>query len=65
MLFNYFEVVKKNVCDYIPKIIITLLFLKTFQMCQNVLIEELYKEEKISELLKENEEAIKVKKDLQ
>lgn len=25
MLFNYFEVVKKNMCDYIPKIILTLL----------------------------------------
>lgn len=25
MLYNYFEVVKKNISDYIPKIILTLL----------------------------------------
>lgn len=42
MLFNYFEVVKKNVCDYIPKIILTLLVQKTLNECTTVLIERLY-----------------------
>ncbi len=58
MLFDYFEVVKKNVCDYIPKIILTLLVTKTLKMSERVLIERLYKPEKIEELLKETEERI-------
>lgn len=46
MLHNYFKLVKKNVCDYIPKIIITLLVNKTINDCERVLISKLYKEEK-------------------
>jgi len=43
MLYDYFEVVKKNICDYIPKIILTLLVSKTLKLCERVLIEKLYK----------------------
>ena len=57
MLFNYFEVVKKNMCDYIPKIIFTLLVGKTIEMCETEIISELYKAEEIDNLLKENSEA--------
>lgn len=50
MLINYFDVVKKNVCDYVPKIIITLLVKKTIQQCDRVLISKLYKEENLDKL---------------
>lgn len=56
MLFNYFEVVKKNVCDYIPKIVLTLLVHKTLEQCERELISKLYKTDRYSELLKEKEE---------
>ena len=62
MLFNYFEVVKKNICDYIPKIILTLLVTKTVQNCEKELIATLYKNENIEKYLKENEESVKMKK---
>lgn len=42
MLVNYHNVVKKNVCDYIPKIIITLLVKRTTEECETVLIKNLY-----------------------
>ena len=58
MLYDYFEVVKKNICDYIPKIILTLLVSKTLKLCERVLIEKLYKPELIDELMKESEERI-------
>lgn len=57
MLFNYFEVVKKNICDYIPKIIFTLLVGKTIEMCETEIIRSLYRPEEIDNLLKENSEA--------
>ena len=50
MLINYFDVVKKNVCDYIPKIIITMLVKKTINDCDRQLIAKLYKEEKYEKL---------------
>ena len=50
MLINYYDVVKKNVCDYIPKIIITLLVKKTISQCDRVLISKLYKEDNLDKL---------------
>lgn len=47
MLYNYFEVVKKNVCDYVPKIILTLLVKSIMKECENTLIKNLYKEDTI------------------
>lgn len=47
MLINYHNVVKKNICDYIPKIIITLLVKKSIQDCETVLIRTLYKDSEI------------------
>lgn len=64
MLYNYFEVVKKNMCDYIPKIILTLLVQKTLSECSTVLIEQLYRKEQIVKLMKENDEVVKKKIDL-
>ena len=61
MLFNYFEVVKKNISDYIPKIILTLLVQKTIKNCETELIEKLYKPEKIEKLIKENSDSIQKK----
>lgn len=50
MLKNYFNLVKKNICDYVPKIIITLLVKKTVNDCERVLISKLYREEKYGTL---------------
>lgn len=57
MLFNYFEVVKKNICDYVPKILFTLLVGKTIDICETEIISGLYRPEQIDGLLKENVEA--------
>jgi hypothetical protein len=54
MIFNYFEVVKKNVCDYIPKIVLTLLVKQTIDLCEREIVGVLYKPENIDNLLKEN-----------
>jgi len=54
MLLNYFDVVKKNVCDYIPKIIFTLLVGKTIDICEREIISALYRPEEIDQLLKES-----------
>lgn len=56
MLFNYFEVVKKNICDYIPKIVLTLLVHKTIELCERDLISNLYKSDRYDTLLKEKAE---------
>lgn len=55
MLINYHNVVKKNICDYIPKIIITLLVRKTIDDCEGVLIRSLYWESEIERLTTEDE----------
>ena len=64
MLFNYFEVVKKNICDYIPKIILTLLVNESISNCEKVLIQKLYKKEIINKYLVENVERQKERKGL-
>lgn len=51
MLIAYFSVVKKNVCDYVPKIVLTLLVNKTLDTCEQELIAELYTPEKVEQLL--------------
>ena len=52
MLGHYFDLVKKNICDYIPKIVLTLLVSKTIDSCEHTLIINLYQPEKIDRLLK-------------
>ena len=56
MLFNYFEVVKKNICDYVPKIVLTLLVHKTIEFCERELIANLYQPDRYDVLLKEKAE---------
>jgi hypothetical protein len=56
MLINYFDVVKKNVCDYVSKIIITLLVKKSMDSCERELISKLYKEERVDDLFKFSDE---------
>ena len=57
MLINYHNVVKKNVCDYIPKIVITLLVKKSTDDCETVLIKTLYRESEIDRLTVEDEKS--------
>lgn len=57
MLVNYHNVVKKNICDYIPKIIITLLVKKSIEDCETVLIKSLYWESEIDRLTIEDEKS--------
>ena len=57
MLHHYFEVVKKNVCDYVPKIVLTLLVAKTIKTCEHELILSLYQPDRIDELLKLSEDS--------
>jgi dynamin 1-like protein len=58
MLINYHSVVKKNICDYIPKIVITLLVKKATEECETVLIRSLYKESEIERLIVEDEKSL-------
>jgi hypothetical protein len=59
MIFNYFEVVKKNICDYIPKIVLTLLVKQTIDLCEREIVAVLYKPENVDGLLRENPDSVK------
>ena len=50
----YFNIVRRNLIDYIPKTIITLLVNESVDNCDRELVSSLYKEDKVDELLSKN-----------
>ena len=53
---SYYNVVKKNIGDSVPKSVMHFLVNYVKQNLHNRLIEELYKEDKLEELLQEDKE---------
>eukprot|EP01127_Copromyxa_protea_P024625 TRINITY_DN97_c0_g1_i1.p1 TRINITY_DN97_c0_g1~~TRINITY_DN97_c0_g1_i1.p1 ORF type:complete len:773 (-),score=193.55 TRINITY_DN97_c0_g1_i1:35-2353(-) len=56
LIQSYFNIVRKNIQDTIPKAIMHLLVNKAKKMVHNRLVEKLYREEKLDELLSETPE---------
>ncbi|CAD8212258.1 unnamed protein product [Paramecium pentaurelia] len=55
LIVSYFNLVKKNICDSIPKTIITFLVNQSRNLCERELIGVLYKSDYVDELLQENQ----------
>lgn len=53
----YQQIVKKNLIDYVPKTVITLLINQTTAACEEELVGRLYQGNKIDSMLQKNEEA--------
>ena len=56
MIGNYSRVIKKNTCDYVPKIVLTLLLHKTIDACESELVTSLHHEEAMDRILEPNED---------
>jgi len=54
LITSYFNVVKKNICDTVPKTIISFLVNGSKNICERELVANLYREESYEELLAEN-----------
>jgi len=61
----YFNIVKRNLIDYIPKTIITLLVNESCDICDKELVTRLYKEDKISELLTKDDNLVKKQSEIE
>jgi hypothetical protein len=59
LIVSYFNVVKKNINDLVPKSIVTFLINESKNSCKNVLVTSLYKEADYDDLLDENPELLK------
>lgn len=55
LIVSYFNVVKKNINDSVPKTIITFLVNQSRNLCERELIGQLYKGDVVDELLAENQ----------
>ncbi|MDR3582220.1 MAG: dynamin family protein [Candidatus Pacebacteria bacterium] len=63
LLFSYFEVVKKNITDLVPKTIMAFLVNKSKSIAQNELVSALYVGEDMDALLAENPMVLQQRKD--
>jgi dynamin 1-like protein len=54
LLVSYFDIVRKNVKDSVPKTIMHFLVNRSKEMMQNELVAELYKEDLFDDLLEES-----------
>eukprot|EP01017_Pseudomicrothorax_dubius_P025788 TRINITY_DN2821_c0_g1_i4.p1 TRINITY_DN2821_c0_g1~~TRINITY_DN2821_c0_g1_i4.p1 ORF type:complete len:446 (-),score=129.08 TRINITY_DN2821_c0_g1_i4:133-1470(-) len=61
LLVSYFDVVKKNINDSVPKTIITMLVNNARTMCERELVLSLYKGDALDELLSENAYIVKAR----
>jgi dynamin 1-like protein len=50
----YFKIVKRNLIDYVPKTIITLLVNESCDNCEKELVSRLYSDDRINNLLTRN-----------
>lgn len=54
LIASYFDVVRKNISDLVPKTIMAFLITQSRQKAQGELVEEIYSKEKINELMIED-----------
>ena len=65
LIVSYFNIVKKNYCDFVPKTIMCFLVNKTKDISEQEIISQLYKtKEDIKNLLKEDEDITQRRKEL-
>jgi dynamin 1-like protein len=65
LIVSYFNVVKKNICDVIPKTIVCFLVNKTKEISEYSMVEKLYKSnEDIKKLLMEDNAVIEKRKEI-
>jgi len=50
----YFNIVRRNLIDYIPKTVITMLVKESCDICDKELVTKLYKEDTVEDLLSKN-----------
>ena len=55
LLSSYFDIVRKSICDSVPKAVMCFLVNKSKSELQSELVRQLYKEDLFEELLKEND----------
>ena len=55
LITSYFNVVKKNINDSIPKTVITMLVNQSKNICERELISQLYEHDKLEFLFEENQ----------
>ncbi|KRX07898.1 P-loop containing nucleoside triphosphate hydrolase [Pseudocohnilembus persalinus] len=63
LIISYYNVVKKNISDSVPKTIITFLTNRSVNICERELVSSLYKEDQLEELLKENSFVLEQRKE--
>ena len=63
LISSYYNVVKKNINDSIPKTIVTLLVNQSKNICEREIISNIYKSEIFDELLKEDSYIIKMREE--
>lgn len=61
----YFKIVKRNLIDYVPKTIITLLVNESCDNCEKELVSRLYSDDKINSLLTRNPSMQAKQKDIE
>ena len=61
----YFNIVRRNLIDYIPKTIITMLVNESVENCDRELVSSLYKEDKVDELLSKNSDLHQRQKEIE
>lgn len=61
----YFKIVKRNLIDYVPKTIITMLVNESCDICEKELVSRLYREDKINSLLMRNPTMQSKQKDIE
>ena len=54
LIASYFDVVRKNISDLVPKTIMAFLITQSRQKAQGELVEEIYSKEKINDLMIED-----------
>ena len=59
LIVSYFNVVKKNINDSVPKAIVTFLINESKNSCEKVLVSSLYRETDFDDLLVENQSLLK------
>lgn len=65
LISAYFKIVKRNLIDYVPKTIITLLVNESCDQCERELVSRLYSDDKLTSLLTRNPQMQAKQKDIE
>lgn len=65
LISAYFKIVKRNLIDYVPKTIITMLVNESCDNCEKELVSRLYSDDRINNLLTRNPSMAAKQKDIE